>query len=95
MELLLNNSEMIFTWDDKIEIANQFFEHYGTLQRGIGSAMLSIANRIYVQQGNEINKTLQEVAIRKFQSANESIHFSNGADPAHAINHFVQEKSKN
>lgn len=79
---------------DKTDIANQFLDHCGMLQRGIGSASLSMANQIYVQQGNEINKALQEVAVQKFQSAIESVDFSNGADTARAINHFVEEKTQ-
>ncbi|XP_055316923.1 serine protease inhibitor 42Dd-like [Sitodiplosis mosellana] len=79
---------------DKTAIANQFLEHYGMLQRGIGSASLSIANQIYVQQGNELNKTLQEVAVQKFQSAIESVDFAKRDDTAQAINHFVEEKTQ-
>lgn len=79
---------------DKNSVANQFLEHYGKLQRGVGSSSLSIANQIYVQQGSEISKNLREVAVQKFQSGIESVDFSKREDTAQLINHFVEEKTQ-
>lgn len=64
------------------------------LQRGVGSAILSIVNQIYVQKGNEINRNLQEVAVQKFQSSIESVDFGNNDDTAKTINHFIEERTQ-
>ncbi|XP_055310175.1 ovalbumin-related protein X-like [Sitodiplosis mosellana] len=78
---------------DKAAIANQFYEHYGSLQRGAGKATLSIANQIYLQQDYPINKNFQEVAAQQFLSGIESVNFANKDETAQKINRFVENKT--
>lgn len=78
---------------DKNAIANQFYEHYGRLERGAGNTTFSIANNIYVQKGYTIKKNLQDVATQKFYSSIESVNFEEKEETAHIINSFVEEKT--
>lgn len=78
-----------FKIDDKDIIAEQFNDFYGQLQRSVGSSSLSIANQIYIQQGREINRSFDEIAIAKFESGVESLDFANPELSAEIINRFV------
>lgn len=80
---------------DKATIANQFHEYFGQLQRSVGESTLSMANQIYIQQGNKLNKDFQEVAATKFASGVESVNFGDAEKSAEIINHFVEEKTNN
>lgn len=79
--------------NDKSAVANQFLEHREALEKNAGEATLSIANRIYVQQGNELSKTFEEVAASKFKSGVESLNFAESKPSADTINRFVEEKT--
>lgn len=79
--------------DEKSDTANQFFEHSETLVENAGEATLSIANGIYVQDGEQLNKNFQESAVSKFKSGVESLNFVDSAKSAATINHFVEEKT--
>lgn len=79
---------------DKKTVANQFLEQYGLLERGVGGACLFMANQIYVEKGNNINKHLQDVAVHQFHSGIESVDFSQRDATAKAINHFVEKKTQ-
>ena len=74
-------------------MANQFLEHRETLEKSAGESKLSIANGIYVQQGYQLSKIFQEVAISKFKSSVEALNFAESEKSAATINHFVEEKT--
>lgn len=62
--------------NDKSAVANQYCEHRKALEKNAEEATLSIANRVYVQQGNQLSKTFQEIATLKFKSGFESLNFA-------------------
>lgn len=78
---------------DKSVAANQFLEHRETLQKNLGDSTLSIVNCIYVQQGQQLNKNVQEVAVSKFKSVIETLNFVDSDESAQTINNFVEEKT--
>lgn len=78
---------------DKNIVANQFYEHFELLQRNIGDSTLSIANKIYVEQGHQLNRTFEEAAVKYFKSGVESLDFGKSAESAQTINQFVEEKT--
>lgn len=73
--------------------ADQFKQYHAILQKVAGRSTLSIANKIYIQQGHQINKQFQALAINKFSSEVESLNFVDSKKSARAINHFVAEKT--
>lgn len=79
--------------NDKSIVANQFLEHRQTLEKNAGEATLAIANRIYVQQGQQINKNFEDVAVSKFKSGIETLNFVEPQKSAQTINHFVEQKT--
>lgn len=78
---------------DKEISANQFLENREILESNAGESTISIANRIYVQQGQQLNKYFQEVAVTKFKSGVESLNFVESQKSAATINHFVEENT--
>lgn len=79
--------------NEKSSVANQFLEHHDALMKNAGEATLSIANQIYIQQGHQLNKNFEEVAVSKFKSGVESLNFAEADKSADTINHFVSEQT--
>lgn len=79
--------------NDKAIAANQFLEHREALENGMGESKLSIANRIYVQHGQQFNKNFESVAVSKFKSGIEALNFADVAKSAETINHFVEKQT--
>lgn len=79
--------------NDKIAAANQFVEHREALLKNIGESTLSIANRIYIQQGQQLKKDFKEMAVSKFESDVEPLNFAESEKSAQIINTFVEEKT--
>ena len=77
--------------NEKSTVANQFLQHREALQQNAGEATLSIANAIYVQEGEKLNKNFHEVAVSNFKSGVETLNFADSEKSAAAINHFVEE----
>lgn len=80
---------------NKTEIADQFSELWQQLQQGAGKLVFSMVNQIYVQQDFKLNTNFQEISTKKFDAGVESVDFSKAQETAQAINHFVEEKTKN
>lgn len=80
---------------DKAAVANQFHYYYELLQRNVGQSTLSIANKIFIQDGQQINKEFRDMAIEKFASDIETVNFAYSADTVRSINQFVEEKTNN
>lgn len=78
--------------NDKSAVANQYFKCHEALEKNAGAATLSIANRIYVQEGNSLSKAFQEVATSKFKSGIESLNFVDAKRSADTINHSLKRK---
>lgn len=78
---------------DKTLAADQYQEKYNLLQKGIGQAVLSVVNQIYVQEGHQLKKAFRDVAVDKFASGIESISFTNPVESAQTINQFVENKT--
>ena len=78
---------------DKATVANQFHTLAGQLQKNIGDAQFTMANRIYVQRGHKLNKNFQNVATTKFESGVENLNFGDAVKSAEMINRFVAEKT--
>ncbi|XP_031628981.1 serine protease inhibitor 42Dd-like isoform X2 [Contarinia nasturtii] len=78
---------------DKETIANQFVAYFELLHNTVGQSTFSIANRLYIQSGHQINRHFQEVAVKKFSSGIESLNFAQSAESAAIINHFVESKT--
>lgn len=78
---------------DKAVAASQFLEQRETLEKSVGNATLSIANQIYIQEGQSLNKNFQEVAVSKFKSGIDSLNFAESEKSAQTINQFVEEKT--
>lgn len=79
--------------NDKSAVANQYCEHCKALEKNAGEATLSIANRVYVQQRNQLSETFQELATSKFKSGVESLNFAESKKSASTINRFVEENT--
>lgn len=77
--------------NEKSTVANQFLEHRTKLEKNAGNATLSIANAIYVQEGQQLNKNFQQVAVSQFKSGIESLNFADANKSAETINRFVEE----
>lgn len=80
---------------NKTTTANQFQEYIAMLKKSAGKSILSLANRVYVQQGREIKQQFRDVAVEKFSSGIEALNFANSADSARIINQFVENKTYN
>lgn len=78
---------------DKTSTANQFHEYYAALQRSIGQSVLSIANKIYVQNDYKVKEEFHDVAVNKFASEISTLDFGKSSESANEINQFVQEKT--
>lgn len=76
--------------NEKSTIANQFLDHRDALEKNAGEAILSIANGIYVQEGEQLSKNFREVAVSKFKSGVESVNFADAKKSADTINRFVE-----
>lgn len=79
--------------NDKSATANKFFDHRETLEHNAGKASFSIANGIYVQQGDQLSKNFQDVAVSMFKSGVESLNFADAEKSAETINRFVEKNS--
>lgn len=79
--------------NDKSFTANQFHENWEALKANAGDAAFSVVNQIYVQQGQQLNKDFQDVAVSKFNSGVDTLNFAESQKSADAINHFVEEKT--
>lgn len=79
--------------NDKVAAANQFVEHRDALLKNVGDSTLSIANQIYIQQGQQLKKNFQEMAVSKFESGVEPLNFAESEKSAQTINKFVEEKT--
>lgn len=79
--------------NDRSVTANQFFDHREALEKNAGEAIFSIANGIFVHEGEQFNKNFQDVAVSKFKSGVESVNFTNTEKSAETINHFVEEQT--
>lgn len=79
---------------EKSNLADQYLGYYGLLLKGAGNATLSVANKLFVQQGYKLNKNFQETAVQKFMSGVESVDFSKSTETAELINHFVEDKTE-
>lgn len=79
--------------NNKTATAIQYFEHRNVLEKNAGEANFSIANAIYVQEGLQLNKSFEEVAVSKFNTAVESLNFNDSEKSAETINHFVQKQT--
>lgn len=79
--------------DDKSLVANQFLEYRETLEENTGKATISIANQIFVQDGYQLNKSFEEVAVSKFKSGVELLNFADSEKSVATINRFVEEKT--
>lgn len=78
---------------DKAYAANQFLEHRQALENNLGESKLSIANRIYVQDGQQLNGRFQNVSVSQFKSGIESLNFADADESANTINQFVEEQT--
>lgn len=78
---------------DKITIADQFHQYYGSVEKSAGQSKLMIANQIFVQQVIPLNTDFQEVAIKQFFSGIESVNFRSNVDTANTINNYVKRKT--
>lgn len=54
-----------------------------------------VANKLYVQQGYQINPRFQEVVTEKLLSGIDSVDFTNSTEAAKIINGFVAEATQN
>lgn len=81
---------------DKETIANQFQEYY----RSIGfeteqSSTLSLANRLYLQQGYNVKQSFKDAISEKLGFHIESLDFKDGGSSARIINEFVEKQTRN
>lgn len=79
--------------NDKSIVANQFLEHRETLERNAGEATIAIANKIYIQEGRQLKKNFEDIAVSKFKSGVETVNFAESAKSAENINNFVAERT--
>lgn len=86
-------SQGLHLGNDKSITASQFLEHREALEHNLGESKLSIANRIYVQHGQQLSKSFEDVAVSKFKSGIESLNFTDSEKSAGSINHFVEEQT--
>lgn len=84
--LLLNANKSI--------VADQFAEFFGKLQSST-DGLLFIANQLYIQHGNQLNRSFQDLATLKFASSVELMDFTDVIESAENINHFIGVKTKN
>ncbi|XP_055840313.1 leukocyte elastase inhibitor isoform X4 [Episyrphus balteatus] len=67
----------------------------GVLDSYANSKLLKIANKLYVQQGYEINPDFNKIAIESFSSSSEAIDFAKNVPAASTINKWVEDKTNN
>jgi len=80
---------------DKQTIANNFKSSFETLTKGIGNSTLSIANKVFVQEGRSIKKSFNDVAVQSFKSEGETVNFAQSAEATDTINNWVEGKTNN
>lgn len=86
---------------DKETIANQFQEYFRSVGVGteIGenqsSSALSLANRLYLQQGYQVNPAFKDAISKKLSFDIESLNFKDADSSARYINEFVERQTKN
>lgn len=77
----------------KATIANQFHDYYKMIQKSAGDSKITIVNQIYVQQGYQLQESLQRLASENFFSGIESVDFKKANDTAEIINKFVKKRT--
>lgn len=77
----------------KVSTANEFYQHYEVLQKGIGKSTWSMSNRIYIPQGQQVRKEFQDTAVYFFKSGITSVNFGNPTETTQVINSYVDEKT--
>lgn len=84
----------LYLSDNKSITADQYHEFDQLIRKSAGESELSIANRIYVKRGLQLNENFQTIAVEKFASDIESVNFKQSNETAQIINRFVEQKTK-
>lgn len=77
----------------KSSIASSFKQLLEPLQSN--TSVLNTANKVYIQQGNQINAEFNAIATNDFYSSSETLNFENAVDSANTINNWVAEETHN
>lgn len=80
---------------DKQAVAEQFALSAESLSKNLGNSTLSIANKVFVQDGYTVKKEFGDVAVKSFRSEAQSINFAKSVEAAGTINHWVEDKTNN
>lgn len=75
---------------NKAMIATQYHKCYKKMRRNAGSTIFNVTNRIYVQNGCELNETFQAAAEFKFKCDIQSMDLADAEDSANTINDFIE-----
>lgn len=78
---------------DKAVVADQFHDVFKLIEKSAGRSKLIIANQVFLQQGCQLNKDFQEIAVNKFNSGVQSVNFVESNKTKQIINSFVEEKT--
>lgn len=57
------------------------------------SSVLKVANKIYIQQGNQIKPTFKALATKDFYSSAQTLNFNNAGAAANTINKWVASET--
>lgn len=80
---------------DKTAVANQYQNYLKQSQKNAGTAKFSVANKIFIKQDYQLNRTFQNVATNKFMSGVQPLNFDNSEQSTRTINNFVAKETDN
>lgn len=78
---------------DKRNAREQFYQYSNSINHGKGSSTFTVANNIFVRNGDELNPSFLNVAKDEYSSAVEPVDFANKEKTARKINKFVEQKT--
>lgn len=77
------------------DLLDYYVAYKKSLTESAKQSTMTVANKLYVQQGYQINQKFKDLATQKLLSGVEMVNFTNSNETAKTINGFVAEKTKN
>lgn len=79
--------------NNKSMIADQFGQYFELLRENTGTLKLTMANRIYVQEGYQIENAFRDIAFKTFSTDIDTVDFTEKLDAVDMINDVVARKT--
>lgn len=75
--------------------ADLYDVYHSLLSKSAGKSTLTVANQIYLKQGNLLRKEFLDIATERFSSGFDVVDFAKPSEAAAKMNRFVEQKTNN